>query len=218
MNIDNEIASSMLNASYADDLKTAVHVSLKKIRDMLLRKCDKDEIILLTQQMEALLAEHAGILVSINRDLVSFNYSVANALCPPLEKICGLNRALHDRYAGALDLEGLDHLERIFKSSQHMNELIDALLQLSRLSSQSLEREEVDLSGIASETAKDLSMPERKAEVAGRKGRPISVRHAISRCWRASDSRSFEQAVFRSALTGPRGKTVQARVAGPGSN
>jgi len=166
LNIDKEIASSMLNASYAVDLKTAVHSSLETIRNMLLERPNDEEISQLTQQVERLLTEQTERLESINRDLEAFNYSVAHDLCAPLHRICGFTRALQEQYAGKLDLDGMDYLERIYKSSQHMNELIEALLQLSQLSYLNLKREVVDLSQIAEETALELkqSTPERKAD------------------------------------------------------
>ena len=166
LTIDKEIASSMLNASYAVDLKSAVHTSLETIRNMLLERPENEEISLLTQQVERLLTEQTERLESINRDLEAFNYSVAHDLCAPLRRICGFTRALQEQYAGRLDLEGMDYLERIFKSSQHMNDLIEALLQLSQLSYLSLKREVVDLSEIANDTAADLKQgsPGRRVE------------------------------------------------------
>ena len=166
LNINKEIVSSMLNASYPVDLKTAVHTSLETIRNMLLERPNNEEIGLLTQQVERLLTEQTERLESINRDLEAFNYSVAHDLCAPLRRICGFTRTLQEQYSGRLDLEGMDYLERIFKSSQHMNELIEALLQLSQFSYLNLKREVVDLSEIAGETANELrqGMPERRAE------------------------------------------------------
>jgi light-regulated signal transduction histidine kinase (bacteriophytochrome) len=168
MTMDKEMAAGMLNGSYAVDLKTAVHTSLETIRTMLLEKPNTEEISVLTQQVERLLTEQTERLESINRDLEAFNYSVAHDLCAPLRRICGFAQKLQEQYSGRLDQDALDYLERIFKSSQHMNGLIEALLQLSQLSYLNLKREVVDLSEIASETANELrqSMPERKAEFA----------------------------------------------------
>ncbi|GFO56127.1 hypothetical protein GMSM_31340 [Geomonas sp. Red276] len=148
------------------DLKSSIHNSLESIRDLLLRRPDHEELGALTQQVERLLTEQGARLESINRDLEAFNYSVAHDLCAPLTRICGFTQALKERCGARLDPEAIDYLERIHKSSQHMNELIEALLELSQLSYQSLKRELVDLSAIASETAGELAqgMPERRAE------------------------------------------------------
>ena len=160
------MGTDMQGASCALDLKTAVHTSLESIRNMLLERLNSEEISTLTQQVERLLSEQTERLETINRDLEAFNYSVAHDICAPLRRICGFTRVLQEQYAGRLDLEGMDYLERIFKSSQHMNELIEALLQLSQLPYQTLKREVVDLSEIVGETADDLqqSMPERRVE------------------------------------------------------
>lgn len=165
MDPDKEIEQSVL-AVHPVDLKSAVQDSLESIRSMLLDGPNNEEITLLTQQVERLLAEQTERLEAINRDLEAFNNSVAHDLCAPLTRICTFTRVLQERYAGRLDLEAMDYLERIFKSSQHMNELIEALLELSQLSYQNLKREMVDLSDIASETASELrqGMPERRAE------------------------------------------------------
>jgi light-regulated signal transduction histidine kinase (bacteriophytochrome) len=166
LGMSKEIAAGMVTSCCAVDLKSAVHNSLESIRNMLLERPNSEELNLLTQQVERLLTEQTERLEAINRDLEAFNYSVAHDLCAPLRRICGFARELQEQYTGRLDLEGLDYLERIYKSSQHMNELIEALLQLSQLSYLNLKREVVDLSEIANETANDLKqgMPQRKAE------------------------------------------------------
>jgi light-regulated signal transduction histidine kinase (bacteriophytochrome) len=168
LNMNKETTTGMAISSSAVDLKTAVHSSLQSIRNILLERPNDEELTVLTQQVERLLTEQTERLEAINRDLEAFNYSVAHDLCAPLRRICGFARALQEQYTARLDLEGLDYLDRIYKSSQHMNELIEALLQLSQLSYLNLKREIVDLSEIASDTASDLkqSVPERKAEFA----------------------------------------------------
>jgi light-regulated signal transduction histidine kinase (bacteriophytochrome) len=165
--VDN-VSTEMVPGSYSVDLKTAVHSSLESIRNLLLEKPNTEEITNLTQQVERLVTEQTERLESINRDLEAFNYSVAHDLCAPLRRICGFAQKLQEQYSGKLDQDALDYLERIFKSSQHMNGLIEALLQLSQLSYLNLKREIVDLSEIASDTAVDLrqSMPERRVEFA----------------------------------------------------
>jgi light-regulated signal transduction histidine kinase (bacteriophytochrome) len=166
MNTDKSIASSAPIVPYAVDLKASVHSSLETIRQKLLEQSTSEEIGLLTRQVEQLLTEQTEQLESMNRDLEAFNYSLAHDLCAPLRRICGFSRALQEQYAGRLDPEGIDCLDRIFTSSQHMSELIEALLQLSQFSCLNLKRELVDLSEIVADTASDLrqNTPERRAE------------------------------------------------------
>lgn len=164
--VGREAASPMINTTKAGDLKTAVHRSLETIRNLLIEKPDNDEIDTLTDYIERLLTEQTERLESINRDLEAFNYSVAHDLCGPLRRICGFTKALQEQYADRLDPEGVNYLDRIFKSSQHMNELVEALLQLSQLSYKNLKREVVDLSEIVSLAAQELRQgaPDRVAE------------------------------------------------------
>jgi light-regulated signal transduction histidine kinase (bacteriophytochrome) len=117
------------------------------------------------EQLEQLLLAQEARLESISRILEEFNYSVAHELCAPLRRISGFTREIKQRFADELDPEGINCLDRIDESSQQMNELIDALMQISRLSRVELQRVTVDLSQIVSEIADDLCQrhPERAA-------------------------------------------------------
>lgn len=227
LTIDKEIASRMLNASYAVDLKSAVHTSLETIRNMLLDRPNNEEISLLTQQVERLLTEQTERLESINRDLEAFNYSVAHDLCAPLRRICGFTRALQEQYAGRLDLDGVDYLERIFKSSQHMNDLIEALLQLSQLSYQNLKQEIVDLSEIVSETAADLQLgnPERRVEFivqpmirtfGDHSLLEIAMRNLLRNAWKFTQMREVARIEFGASEGAAEGSTCFLRDNGIG--
>src|SRR5207249_3876796 len=70
-------------------------------------------------------------------------------------------------YAEDLDDEGRDYLQRMSKSCQHMGELIDDLLQLSRTSRVAIHPSTVDLSGTAQSIAAELQQaePGRHAEI-----------------------------------------------------
>ena len=207
MNIDRITESRMGSASDVLDLKSTVHTSLETIRNMLLERPNHEEISILTQQVEGLLIEQTERLESVNRDLEAFTHTVAHDLCAPLTRICSFVRMLEEQYAWNLDMEGRDYLERIFKSSQHMNEMIEALLQLSQFSYLSLKREVVDLSEIVSDTASDLrqSTPERKAEfviqphirtVGDANLLEIAMRNLLRNAWKFTRKREVARIVF----------------------
>jgi PAS domain S-box-containing protein len=84
-----------------------------------------------------------------NRELESFSYSVAHDLRAPLRSIDAFSQALLEDYAGQLDDDGKRYLRRVRDAAHHMGELIDSLLQLSRVTSGELRREQVDLSELA---------------------------------------------------------------------
>lgn len=103
------------------------------------------------------LAERVGAgLVTANRELEAFSYSVSHDLRAPLRSIDGFSLALLEDYEGQLDAQGQDYLRRVRAASQRMAQLIDAMLDLSRVSRQELRRDRVDLSALAMEVAAEL--------------------------------------------------------------
>jgi two-component system NtrC family sensor kinase len=117
----------------------------------------------LTETRAALIEE----LEHKNRELEAFSYSVSHDLRAPLRSIDGFSQSLLEDYAGALDEKGQDYLRRVRRAAQRMGELIDALLELSRVGRAELHRERVDLSTLARAAAAELgrSTPERRVRV-----------------------------------------------------
>lgn len=94
----------------------------------------------------------------------SFSYTVSHDLRAPIRVVEGFTKILKEDYGGALDRIGNDHLDRVLGAAARMNSMIDALLALSRLSSQPLARQPVNLSQLAGYVAEDLrrQSPERQ--------------------------------------------------------
>ena len=104
-------------------------------------------------------------LEGTNRELEAFSYSVSHDLRAPLRTIDGFSQILAEDYADRLDDEGLDYLARVRTASRHMAELIDDLLDLSRVGRRPLKRERVDLSALAAGIADDLKRSEPARDV-----------------------------------------------------
>jgi PAS domain S-box-containing protein len=98
-------------------------------------------------------AQHAVALEAANKELEAFSYSVSHDLRAQLRSINGFSQALMDDCAEELGENGLDYLRRVQASSERMAELIDDLLQLSRITRSEMKREDVDLSRIAASIA-----------------------------------------------------------------
>ncbi|MGZ9155415.1 MAG: sensor histidine kinase, partial [Candidatus Binatia bacterium] len=90
----------------------------------------------------------------------SFTYSVSHDLRAPLRGIDGWSLALLEDYGDQLDVNGCEYLGVIRSETQRMGQLIDDLLQLSRVSRAELKREPVDLSAIARVVATRLQQAE----------------------------------------------------------
>lgn len=91
-----------------------------------------------------------------NRELEAFSYSVSHDLRAPLRSIDGFSKALLDQYGESLDPRAQDYLSRVRAAAQRMGELIDDLLELSRVGRAALRREVVDLSALARLVASEV--------------------------------------------------------------
>lgn len=107
-------------------------------------------------------------LKTANTELETFSYSVSHDLRAPLRSIDGFSLALLEDYGDRLDGSAKDYLNRLRAGSQRMGQLIDDLLNLSRVSRAQMRREPVNLSALAQSIAGDLKQwqPERRAEFA----------------------------------------------------
>jgi light-regulated signal transduction histidine kinase (bacteriophytochrome) len=95
-------------------------------------------------------------LENVNVELESFSYSVSHDLKAPLRQMQGYLDILKDEYQGALDDQGRHYLDRINHSCRKMEELIEALLKLSRITSKEMTIGETDLSALAAEIIENL--------------------------------------------------------------
>lgn len=95
-------------------------------------------------------------LVSANRELEAFSYSVSHDLRGPLEVINGFSYILSAEHGRELDPAARECVQQIEAASRRMAELIDDLLNLSRVSTTGMHHETVDLAALAREIADQL--------------------------------------------------------------
>ena len=128
---------------------------------------DITERVRMEEELERRVAARTAELERVNKELESFAYSVSHDLRAPLRAVDGFSKALLDDYGEELDDDGRHYLQRLRAGAVRMGNLIDEILQLSRLSRHPFERAPVDLSAVAREVVQDLTeaQPNREVQV-----------------------------------------------------
>jgi signal transduction histidine kinase len=109
-----------------------------------------------TGELEIRVRERTAELEAANMELESFSYSVSHDLRSPLRAIDGFSRILVEDHAAMLDAEGRRLLDVIRDNSRKMAELIDDLLEYSRLGRKPLASAAVDMKRLVDEVLAEL--------------------------------------------------------------
>jgi len=124
------------------------------VSDITERKKSENEIIRLNAELKV----RAGELEIANRELESFNYTVAHDLRQPLNTLGICHQAIDMLCGDQLKGECLQYFQQTRQVTLQMNSIIDTLLNFSRLSYVGLNREMIDLSALAHEVAAMLKL------------------------------------------------------------
>jgi light-regulated signal transduction histidine kinase (bacteriophytochrome) len=161
-------------SSEFDVLKARVRVQIRRkqfedenrrIREELLTKELEAADERAAREVAEARAELVAELERKNKELEAFSYSVSHDLRTPLRAIDGFSQALMEDYPDKIDAAGQNYLKRIRGAAQRMGELIDDMLQLSRVSRAEIHAQPIDLTALAREIATGLSAGGRNVEV-----------------------------------------------------
>ena len=83
------------------------------------------------------------------QELESFSYSVSHDLRAPVRAIIGYLKILGEDYSNALDAEAKKLIDKTVTTGEKMNQLIDGLLQLSRMGRKELIKTNVQMKHLA---------------------------------------------------------------------
>ena len=141
-------------------------------RDITALKRAEEENRRLHAELEQRVKERTAQLEAANRELESFSYSVSHDLRAPLRHIEGFTSILMEDCDEVLNETARGYLKRVINATRRMDELVDALLRLSRYTREYMTFEQVDLSTMAQEIMGEFirNDPERKVTVTIQEG------------------------------------------------
>ncbi len=108
------------------------------------------------QQRDTILRRRSTELEAANKDLESFAATVSHDLRAPVGSISGFAQALDEDYGPQLDEIGRECIHWIRHSADQMNNLIEGMLQMARLTRVEVHRAEVDITRMARDIAGGL--------------------------------------------------------------
>jgi PAS domain S-box-containing protein len=126
-------------------------------------KCAEREV----RRLNADLEQRQVALQAANRELEAFSYSISHDLRAPLRAIDGFSRILIKDFQAELAPAAVRYLQLVRDSTQQMGQLVDDLLEFSRLSRQQPKKQSVDMEGLVRTTMMDLLLEytERQVQV-----------------------------------------------------
>lgn len=111
------------------------------------------------------LQEYATKLEQSNKELENFAFVASHDLQEPLRKVQAFGERIQKKLEGKLDAQSEDFFNRMMDAAERMQAMIDALLNLSRISTRGQSFEPVDLNAAIGDAVADLE--ERIKETSG---------------------------------------------------
>jgi PAS domain S-box-containing protein len=144
------------NGAPLRDKDGVVRGGVVAFRDITQRKADELEIWKLNEHLEQRIAERTAQLEAANKELEAFSYSVAHDLRAPLRHVDGFSKILAEHLGSSLDKDAQHYLESIQDSTRNMGNMVDEMLNLSRVARMELNLRVTGLSSLVEEVLKDL--------------------------------------------------------------
>lgn len=93
----------------------------------------------------------------LNQELEAFTYSVSHDLRAPLRSITGYSQILKEDYSAVLDDEGKRVMQVIINNADRMGQLIDDLLDFSRLGRKEVSRRTINMNELVHTVVQELT-------------------------------------------------------------
>ncbi len=177
------------------------------------RKKAEEKMRDLNRELELRVDDRTAQLAAAVKELEAFSYSVSHDLRSPLRAIDGYTRIIRDDYRAAFTPEAHTLFERMLAAVSRMSDLIDDLLELSRVSRRPLRRAPLNLSDMARLVVSDLAQrhPDRAVEVdiaenlevvGDAKLLRIAIENLLGNAWKFTAKRKHAKVRFHSFIEG----------------
>ena len=131
------------------------------------RKMAVDELKTLNESLEERIKERTEELEASNRELAAFSYSVSHDLRAPVRSINSFMHMFYEDYGDKIPEEAFDTLDVIKRAGKKLDNLIEDMLGLARVSRADMLRQRIDVSKIVDSEIQLLKEqnPDRKVEI-----------------------------------------------------
>ena len=126
---------------------------------ILARKAADEELRKLNDDLENRVQSRTAELQEVNQELEAFSYSVSHDLRAPLRHLDGFSRILQEEFGPQLPSEARHYLDRVRSAATNMSNLVEDLLQLSRVGRQLPRRQRASLRALCDEAVREI-LPE----------------------------------------------------------
>ncbi len=135
------------------------------VQNITKQKLAEEEVRKINAELEQRIEQRTEQLLTLNKELEAFSYSISHDLRAPLRAVNGFTQILMDEYAINLDQEGNRICSLICEAAQDMGHLIDDLLSFSRLSRVELCTSAIDMKTLVNSVYYELTDEKMRSRV-----------------------------------------------------
>lgn len=128
------------------------------LKNIIENKKAEEKILELNAELEERVALRTEQLQNAVKELEAFSYSISHDLRAPLRSVLGYSKILVEDYYNKLDKEGQHTLNVIMANAERMGQLIDDLLNFSKLGKASITKDTVDMNQLVNDVLQELQL------------------------------------------------------------